>query len=118
MPRLRERSEETFPFVVYAMAQDGVFFAPAGRLDPRTGRPAFAGALQGALACVAVLVGASRIDVLLTGIAFADATFLAVIAVVHVWGRAHARYAPQSSSPGRACRPIPPRPSGCARSES
>jgi hypothetical protein len=30
-----------------------------------------------------VLVGSSRIDVLLTGIAFADATFQAAIAVVH-----------------------------------
>ncbi len=83
-----------FPFVVYAMAKDGLFFARAGRLDPRTGRPAFAVALQGALACAAVLVGSSRIDVLLTGIAFADATFTAAIAVVHLRGRAGARYAP------------------------
>lgn len=72
-----------FPFVIYAMAQDGVFFARAGRLDPRTGRPALAVALQGAFACAAVLVGASRIDVLLTGIAFADAVFQAAVAVVH-----------------------------------
>src|SRR5262249_8602346 len=64
-----------FPFVVYAMAKDGVFFARAGRLNARTGRPTLAVALQGALACGAVLVGSSRVDVLLTGIAFADATF-------------------------------------------
>lgn len=84
-----------FPFVVYAMARDGVFFARAGRLDPRTGRPAFAVALQGALACVAVVVGSSRVDILLTGIAFADATFQAAVAIVHVRQRATvARYAP------------------------
>jgi APA family basic amino acid/polyamine antiporter len=82
-----------FPFVVYAMAKDGVFFAPAGRLDARTGRPTLAVALQGALACVAVLVGAARVDVLLTGIAFADATFQAAIAVVHIRGHG-AKYAP------------------------
>lgn len=83
-----------FPFVVYAMAKDGLFFARAGRLDPRTGRPALAVALQGALGCVAVLVGSSRVDILLTGIAFADATFLAAIAIVHLRGLASARYAP------------------------
>lgn len=76
-----------FPFVIYAMANDGAFLARAGKLDPRTGRPAFAVALQGAMGCLAVLVGSSRIDVLLTGIAFADATFHAAIAIVHVRGR-------------------------------
>jgi APA family basic amino acid/polyamine antiporter len=83
-----------FPFVVYAMARDGVFFSLAGRLDPRTGRPTVAVALQGALACVAVLLGSSRIDILLAGIAFADATFQAAVAIVHLRGRAFARYAP------------------------
>jgi APA family basic amino acid/polyamine antiporter len=82
-----------FPFVVYAMARDGVFFSFAGRLDARTGRPTLAVATQGALACVAVLVGSARVDVLLTGIAFADATFQAAIAVVHIRRRA-SRYAP------------------------
>jgi basic amino acid/polyamine antiporter, APA family len=72
-----------FPFVVYAMARDGVFFSFAGRLNRRTGRPSLAVALQGALACVAVVVGSGRVDILLTGIAFADATFQAAIAVVH-----------------------------------
>lgn len=83
-----------FPFVVYAMANDGVFFAAAGRLSARTGRPTFAVALQGALACVAVLVGAARVDVLLAGIAFADATFQAAIAIVHLRDRP-GRYAPR-----------------------
>lgn len=85
-----------FPFVVYAMARDRVFFGWAGRLDPRTGRPARAVALQGALACVAVLVGSARVDLLLTGISFADAAFQGAIAVVHLRcaGGAARRYAP------------------------
>jgi APA family basic amino acid/polyamine antiporter len=84
-----------FPFVIYAMAKDGVFFSRAGTLDARTGRPSLAVALQGAFACVAVLVGSARIDVLLTGIAFADATFQAAIAVAHLrGGRRHRRHAP------------------------
>lgn len=86
-----------FPFVVYAMAKDGVFFAAAGRLSERTGRPTLAVALQGALACVAVLVGSARVDVLLTGIAFADATFQAAIAIVHLRGRL-GRYAPAAAA--------------------
>ncbi|MBL8741374.1 MAG: hypothetical protein JNK04_09775, partial [Myxococcales bacterium] len=73
-----------FPFVIYAMARDGAFFARAGKLDARTGRPAFAVALQGALACVAVVVGASRVDLLRTGIAFADAIFQAAVALVQL----------------------------------
>jgi APA family basic amino acid/polyamine antiporter len=71
-----------FPFVVFAMARDKLFFEMAGRLDPRTGRPTQAVALQGLLACVAILVGSSRVDVLLTGMAFADALFQAAVAVV------------------------------------
>jgi APA family basic amino acid/polyamine antiporter len=85
-----------FPFVVYAMARDGVFFSRAGRLDARTGRPTLAVAVQGALACVAVLVGSARVDILLTGIAFADATFQAAIAVVHLRGHgSHGRHPSQ-----------------------
>jgi APA family basic amino acid/polyamine antiporter len=86
-----------FPFVVYAMAKDGAFFSWAGRLDARTGRPTLAVAMQGALACVAVLVGSARIDVLLTGIAFADATFQAAIAIVHIRRRA-SRFAPAAAA--------------------
>jgi APA family basic amino acid/polyamine antiporter len=67
-----------FPFVIYAMAKDGVFFS-------------LAVALQGAFACVAVVVGAARVDVLLTGIAFADATFQGAIAVAHLRGGAQRR---------------------------
>lgn len=71
-----------FPFVIYAMARDGLFFARAGTLDPRTGRPALAVAIQGLLACAAVIVGASQADLLLTGTAFADALFQGAVAVV------------------------------------
>jgi basic amino acid/polyamine antiporter, APA family len=76
-----------FPFVVYAMAKDGLFFRAAGKLDERTGRPALAVATQGILASIAVVVGASRVDVLLTGIAFADAFFQAAVAIVHYRAR-------------------------------
>jgi basic amino acid/polyamine antiporter, APA family len=86
-----------FPFVLYAMAKDGAFIERAGRLDHRTGRPAFAVALQGSIACAGVLLGSSRIDVLLTGIAFADATFLAAVAFAHVRVRAR-RIAPPLGS--------------------
>jgi APA family basic amino acid/polyamine antiporter len=88
-----------FPFVVYAMAKDGVFFARAGQLHPKTGRPVLAVALQGLLACVAVLVGSSRVDILLTGIAFADATFQAAVAIVHLRTGAN-KYAPRIAAVG------------------
>jgi APA family basic amino acid/polyamine antiporter len=77
-----------FPFVVYAMARDGLFFRRAGELHPRTGRPALAVAAQGGLACAAVLVGSSRIDTLLTGIMFADVAFQALAAGVALRYRA------------------------------
>ena len=73
-----------FPFVVFAMARDKLFFEWAGRLHDRTGRPTQAVGLQGLLACVAILVGSSRVDVLLTGMAFVDALFQAAVAVVHL----------------------------------
>jgi len=90
-----------FPFVVYAMAKDGVFFSRAGQLHPRTGRPTLAVGLQGALGCMAVVVGSSRIDVLLTGIAFADATFQAAIAIIRLRvppAPKAARYAPAGAT--------------------
>lgn len=85
-----------FPFVVYAMAKDGAFLSWFARLHPRTGRPAAAVALQGALACLAVLVGGARVDALLTGITFPDAVLQAPIAVVHLrYGGG--RYAPPAA---------------------
>jgi APA family basic amino acid/polyamine antiporter len=89
-----------FPFVVHAMARDRAFFAWAGRLDPRTGRPSAAVALQGGLACVAVLAGAARVELLLTGIAFADAAFQAAAAIVHLRRAPGAarRYAPAAAA--------------------
>ena len=88
-----------FPYVVYAMAKDGVFFARAGRLSTRTGRPTFAVGLQGGFACAAVLLGSARVDIVLTGMAFADAAFQAAIGVVHLRGHA-ARYAPPWATGG------------------
>lgn len=76
-----------FPFVLYAMAQDGLFIRRAARLNPRTGRPSVAVALQGLFACIAVVVGASRVDVLIVGIAFADALFQLLVAVALIRAR-------------------------------
>ncbi len=76
-----------FPFVLYAMAQDGLFIERAARLNPRTGRPSVAVALQGLFACVAVVVGASRVEILIVGIAFADALFQLLVAVALIRAR-------------------------------
>src|SRR5262249_44492657 len=46
-----------FPRVYYAMARDGLFFSAVGRLDPRTGAPARAIAVQAAVASALVLLG-------------------------------------------------------------
>ena len=82
-----------FPFVVHAMAKDGLFFAQAAKLHPTTGRPTVAVATQGAIACVAVLAGSARIDSLLLGITFADAAFQAATAGVLLrWKRSIAAW--------------------------
>jgi len=46
-----------FPRVYYAMARDGVFLQAAGRLNPRTGTPTRAVAVQATLASIMLLVG-------------------------------------------------------------
>jgi APA family basic amino acid/polyamine antiporter len=94
-----------FPFVIYAMAQDGLFFARAARLDARTGRPALAVAAQGGLACAAVYIGQARVDLLLTGIAFADAIFQAAVALV-LFGEQRRR--PTGATPGAPTLRSPP----------
>src|SRR5262249_49181095 len=91
-----------FPFVIYAMARDGLFFRRAGRLSPKTDRPSLAVAAQGLLACAAVLLGSSRVDVLLTGIAFADALFQAAAAVVALRVRGAPRPARAFAAPATA----------------
>ena len=70
-----------FPYVIFAMARDGLFPERAGRLHPRTGTPATAMAIQGAWASVVVLAGAERIDLLLAGLAFGEWAFFAAVAV-------------------------------------
>jgi basic amino acid/polyamine antiporter, APA family len=47
----------TAPRVYYAMARDGVFFEPVGRLHPRTRVPVLAIVLQGVTAVVVALSG-------------------------------------------------------------
>ncbi len=70
-----------FPYVIFAMARDGLFFDAFGRLHPRTGTPVWAILLPGCMACVAVFLGADRIDMLLAGVAFGEWAFFALAAV-------------------------------------
>lgn len=82
-----------FPFVIHAMAKDGLFFRRAAELHARTGRPVVAVATQGAIACAAVLAGSARIDALLLGITFADAAFQGVTAAALLkWKRSIAAW--------------------------
>ncbi len=66
------------------MARDGLFPARAGRLHPRTQVPAFAVSVQALLGCMALWIGASRIDSLLAGIAFGEWAFFALVALAHL----------------------------------
>jgi basic amino acid/polyamine antiporter, APA family len=64
------------PRVYYAMAKDGAFFAPFGRLHPRFGTPANAILLQTALALLVLTFGA--FDRILSFIIFSAICFLAL----------------------------------------
>jgi APA family basic amino acid/polyamine antiporter len=64
------------PRVYYAMAKDGAFFAPFGRLHPRFGTPANAVVLQTALALLVLSFGA--FNRILSFIIFSAVCFLAL----------------------------------------
>ena len=64
------------PRVYYAMASDGAFFAPFGRLHPRFGTPANAVMLQTAMALLVLCLGA--FDRILSFIIFSAVCFLAL----------------------------------------
>jgi len=64
------------PRVYYAMAKDGAFFAPFGRLHPRFGTPANAVLLQTGLALLVLSFGA--FDRILSFIIFSAICFLAL----------------------------------------
>jgi APA family basic amino acid/polyamine antiporter len=66
------------PRVYYAMAKDGAFFSPFGRLHPRFGTPANAVMLQTALALLVLCFGA--FDRILSFIIFSAICFLALSA--------------------------------------
>jgi basic amino acid/polyamine antiporter, APA family len=66
------------PRVYYAMAKDGAFFAPFGRLHPRFGTPANAVLLQTGLALLVLCFGA--FDRILSFIIFSAICFLALSA--------------------------------------
>jgi len=72
----------TAPRVYYAMARDGLFFAAAARVTPRTHAPAVAILTQGALAAVYAL--ANTYDRLLGFAVFADWIFFALAGVALV----------------------------------
>lgn len=76
------------PYVLHAMAKKGLFFAAAGRLDPRFGSPLLGVLVQGSWGIV-LLLGAYAIfdegssealDFLLTGVVFVDWVFFALCA--------------------------------------
>jgi APA family basic amino acid/polyamine antiporter len=64
------------PRLYYAMAKDGAAPAFAGRVDPRTGTPVLAIALQAALAAVLVVLG--RFDTIVAYFVFVTVAFLAL----------------------------------------
>jgi APA family basic amino acid/polyamine antiporter len=64
------------PRVYYAMAKDGAFFAPFGKLHPRFGTPANAVLLQTGLALLVLIFGA--FDRILSFIIFSAVCFLAL----------------------------------------
>jgi basic amino acid/polyamine antiporter, APA family len=66
------------PRVYYAMAKDGAFFAPMGRLHPRFGTPANAVLLQTGLALL--ILGFGAFDRILSFIIFSAICFLALSA--------------------------------------
>jgi basic amino acid/polyamine antiporter, APA family len=69
----------TGPRLTWAMARDGLFFAPFGRLHPRFSTPAAAILLLGALASALTLgLGLARTDLLTTGVVVVDASFFAL----------------------------------------
>jgi basic amino acid/polyamine antiporter, APA family len=67
------------PRVYYAMAKDGAFFAPFGRLHPRFGTPANAVLLQTGLALL--VLGFGAFDRILSFIIFSAVCFLALSVV-------------------------------------
>jgi basic amino acid/polyamine antiporter, APA family len=69
----------TGPRLTWAMAKDGLFFAPFARLHPRFATPAAAILLLGLLASALTLgLGLSRTDLLTTGVVVVDASFFAL----------------------------------------
>lgn len=69
----------TGPRLTWAMAEDGLFFAPFARLHPRFATPVAAIVLLGLLATALVLgLGLDRTDLLTTGVVVVDATFFAL----------------------------------------
>lgn len=79
----------TAPRVYFAMARDGLFFEPVGRVHPRTRAPVVAIALQGVLAALIALSG--RYDEILGYVVAMDATFFGLTGAALLVFRARER---------------------------
>ena len=66
------------PRILFAMARDGVFFERAGQVHPRWQSPHIAILAIGAWTLVLLFASGGRIDVLLSGVVFADWIFFAL----------------------------------------
>ncbi len=86
------------PRLYYAMARDGLFFARVGRLHQRTGVPAFAIGLQGALAIATTFSGSY--EEILSWVVTVDFAFLAVTAATLFVFRARGGEAPRIQTSG------------------
>jgi APA family basic amino acid/polyamine antiporter len=78
-----------FPWVLHAMARDGLFPAAAGALHPRAGTPVASIGALAACAAVAVVVGQRRLDQLVAGLGFAEWALLALTGVALLRLRPH-----------------------------
>jgi APA family basic amino acid/polyamine antiporter len=89
----------TGPRLCYAMARDGVFFRPAGRLHPRYRTPVFALWFQTAMAVL--LIATNSYDQLLSYVVFADWLFFGLTAAaVFVLRQRDPRPMPLAATPG------------------
>ena len=93
----------TAPRVYFAMARDGLFFAPVGAVHPRARAPVVAIALQGALASAIALSGAY--DEILSYVVAMDALFFGLTGAALLVFRARERRGAEMRASGGARMP-------------
>lgn len=94
----------TAPRVYYAMARDGVFFAPVAAVHPRFGTPARAIGVQAALACVLVALG--TFQQIIAYFLFATVLFIAATVAALLVLRARHAVERADRRPGHSWPPI------------